>query len=676
VSATSESPAPAPFTIVAHAPAPWSVVGARRLGAGLSCSIPALLTLYLSFNSGGYFAASQGVVLAALAACVAIRVLVVRAPFAGFTRSSLIMLGALAVYALWSLASSDWSHAPARALLGFSLTAVYLLAAALSVSVNRSERRVRWTLGLTWAAMLIVCVASLATRLRPDLFPTPAGISVNRLAFPLTYWNALGLFATIGLVLTMNLASSARGPVALRIFATATAPVFAVTMLLTFSRATVLLGAFSLLAYLIMARSPGLIGALIAAVPASAAALITTYHAKLIANADTSPAAVIEGRHLVVVIGLTCLAAAALRLALIGLDERRLPLAISRRSRRAFVLGAVALVAVFGVAFSGRIASSVHTFLKSDTTSGTNDVRNRLGSIRIGGRLEGWRVALHMYDRDPLRGAGANTFALYWQRKSSSGGTALQTHSLYLQALSELGIPGLLAMFAALVVLLGGLWVRRRRASRSLWSALFLVGLLWAVHAGVDWDWQMPALTLPVIALAAAGLSRRGRPRTLSFRAETILRAGVAVVAVVLAIVGLHVATSDARLNAAVIDFNRGDCAAAAADSAASLSALPSRPQPYEIEGYCDVLTGKSSAALSAMQAAVVRDPGEWRYHYGLAVSQAAAGLSAKAELRTAATLDPSESDITAAAKALAVKTSARRKAAARLLTMPVSMGE
>jgi hypothetical protein len=29
-----------------------------------------------------------------------------------------------------------------------------------------------------------------------------------------------------------------------------------------------------------------------------------------------------------------------------------------------------------------------------------------------------------------------------------------------------------------------------------------------AVHAGVDWDWELPAVTLPVLLLAAAAVTR------------------------------------------------------------------------------------------------------------------------------------------------------------------------
>jgi hypothetical protein len=29
----------------------------------------------------------------------------------------------------------------------------------------------------------------------------------------------------------------------------------------------------------------------------------------------------------------------------------------------------------------------------------------------------------------------------------------------------------------------------------------------WAVHAGLDWDWEMPAVTLPALALGAAAIA-------------------------------------------------------------------------------------------------------------------------------------------------------------------------
>ncbi|MEA2124185.1 MAG: hypothetical protein QOI80_967, partial [Solirubrobacteraceae bacterium] len=41
-------------------------------------------------------------------------------------------------------------------------------------------------------------------------------------------------------------------------------------------------------------------------------------------------------------------------------------------------------------------------------------------------------------------------------------------------------------------------------------SAAFVV---WAVHAAVDWDWQMPAVTAPALLLATALFPQQRGPR-------------------------------------------------------------------------------------------------------------------------------------------------------------------
>ena len=68
---------------------------------------------------------------------------------------------------------------------------------------------------------------------------------------------------------------------------------------------------------------------------------------------------------------------------------------------------------------------------------------------------------------------------------------------------AELGLPGLLAF----LLMAGGVAVCARRALRrdaamaAGWSAALLA---WILHASIDWDWQLPAVTLPAIVLAGA----------------------------------------------------------------------------------------------------------------------------------------------------------------------------
>ena len=48
-------------------------------------------------------------------------------PFAGWSSALAVMAAALALFAVWTLLSGDWSDAPARALVEFDRALLYLL---------------------------------------------------------------------------------------------------------------------------------------------------------------------------------------------------------------------------------------------------------------------------------------------------------------------------------------------------------------------------------------------------------------------------------------------------------------------------------------------------------------------------------------------------------------------
>jgi len=68
-------------------------------------------------------------------------------------------------------------------------------------------------------------------------------------------------------------------------------------------------------------------------------------------------------------------------------------------------------------------------------------------------------------------------------------------HSLYLETAAELGLVGLLA----LALFLGGIAAAARRGPPTLVAVL----VAFALHAGLDWDWELPALTLTALLVAA-----------------------------------------------------------------------------------------------------------------------------------------------------------------------------
>jgi O-antigen ligase len=113
-----------------------------------------------------------------------------------------------------------------------------------------------------------------------------------------------------------------------------------------------------------------------------------------------------------------------------------------------------------------------------------------------------WKVARAAFADEPLRGVGASGFRVEWLRERPIPYAARDAHSLYLETPAELGLVGL----ALLVAILGGIVacaVRARALDPTLAAGPIAVGGAWLVHAGLDWDWEMPGVTLPALVLAA-----------------------------------------------------------------------------------------------------------------------------------------------------------------------------
>ena len=80
---------------------------------------------------------------------------------------------------------------------------------------------------------------------------------------------------------------------------------------------------------------------------------------------------------------------------------------------------------------------------------------------------------------------------------------ALEVHSLPLEMAAELGIPGILA----LALLIGGVGFAGLRAARQghgIAPGASAAATVWLIHATIDWDWQVPAVTLPALILGGA----------------------------------------------------------------------------------------------------------------------------------------------------------------------------
>jgi O-antigen ligase len=525
--------------------------------------------------------------------------------------------------------------------------------------------RLRWLVWSVAGAFTTICLAGLLTRTLPDVFTIQPSVQAERLSYPIEYWNALGLVAALAIVLCTHMTSSRREPAAARVLGAAALPVLAVTLLFTFSRGPLAVAVIGVVAYLAMARPRALKAGALAAGPATALALLAAYRADLLASKEpTTEAAAAQGHEVALAVAISVLIAAAVRGACLRNGDRVPRLNLRPEEKRRLIAGtaaAVVLVVGFVLAatdFADRLDGQVDRFARSDVRQ-TGDYRDRLTNPGIN-RLDHWKISLDAFGDAPLGGRGAGTYALLWDRERPTNADSEEGHSLYLEVLGELGLVGAVLLAAFLLALLTGVARRVRGPDRSLYAAVLTASLMWVLHAGIDWDWEVAAVTLwlPVLAGAAASSSvfvaapagepaesrsarggARARPRGPRPPARAALAAGI----IALAGTPALVAASQARLLQSLDAYEKGDCDTAGARALDSIAVLGGRPEPYEVIGYCNARGGSTREAEDAMRAAVKRDPGNWEYRYGLALVRSAGGRDPRAAARDALRLNPNE---------------------------------
>ncbi len=627
----------------------------ERVGwLGLLALAPAAL-LYLSFNAGGYFPSAQGLVAIALAIALVLRTTLAERPFEGFDRPLAIPLVALALYGAFQLLSTRWSQATANSLDAFSLTLLYVLGMLLFGSLRYTRARADWLLRAVVAGLTAVCLIGLISRVLPHAWPTASSFYDERLNFPLTYWNAEGMLATIVLILGLHLSADRDTPPAIRVIASAALPAIAATLLLTFSRGALGAAAIGLLAYCLLTRFSTLPTALLAVAVPVAIAMRSAWNATALAGKHPTDAlGVSQGHHVAVVVGVCMLGAGLLRAMLLLADKHIAQLATVRTPPRRAVrvgIGATGGVLVLALALAlalgagGFVHREYDRFVQGTHEGHVTQTRDRLTDPANDGRLPLWRAALDMYKTQKLHGTGAGTYQQYFPRYRKESGYVVDAHSLYLQSLAELGIVGFALILIVVLGMLGGLLWRIRGRDRPLYAALFAMCLAWAVHQGFDWDWQMPAVTLGVFMLAGLALARP-RDGKIGLTGLPMGRTLVALGWLVLAVAPLLGSISYARLQNSAAELKRGECASAKQQALSSLSISAKRPQAYVVIGLCDLKQGYAQAAVPAMAQAASLEPQSWEEQYWLAVARAAAGLDPHAAIARAIVLNPHEAGL------------------------------
>jgi hypothetical protein len=637
-----------------------SVVSPSRTAAGLAVLLCAGVVA-IAFAAGGYFAGTTGVAEAATAGALAIWVAASPAPTAGWSAALAIAVAAIAGFALWALLSAAWSHAPARAAIEADRALLYALVVALAGMIGAFPRvRAAAQAGLV-AALALVSVAGLATRLLPQVWAAPAGMELERLSYPVGYWNAQGAIGALAVIGCVHLAADDARPRLMRSAAAGAVPLIAASIVLTFSRGGIAIALGGALLVLALARSAGSAAALVACVPTAALAVASVLGSDGVVAAARHPGPAAA----IVVVG--CAAAAAGGQA--ALHRWRPRIALPRPRLLRPIAAAVVILALGGLVATGAAGAVIDhagRLTQSSHVVETGDERARLTQLSDNGRIDAWRVSLRAFADAPLHGSGAGTFAISWDKDRPGIQEINDGHSLLFESLGELGVVGLGLLVLGLAALGWGAARGLRgphRASAALGVAVLVA---WLVHACLDWDWEMPALTLPALAIAALAAGRPGAPSPRQAHRARASRAVAVAALAAIGLVGAGLALSQRDIDAAIAAVHAGRCPAAQDAARAAQRFGDGRPEPRLVLSVCALRAGDNDLAQAEMRRAIALDPRNWRLVYDLAVMRAFSGRDPRPTMRRARQLNPNSWLLRIAARELGGRRPDQWRAAAR----------
>jgi O-antigen ligase len=635
-----------------------------RLEESAAFLAPILLLGALALAGGGFSVSSRhiaGLIVWLLIVALLVLGVAGRAFLAKpFYWASGLLLG----LAIWSAISSLWSGSVELSVTEADRVLVYLgvfVAAFLLAQTN--QRRQRFGEGIA-IALAAVAILALATRLLPHVFDLSAESSSGpRLRYPTGYWNADGILFSFAAVLLLWMSRRSL-TAALRWVAVGCLPAVLLALYFTESRGGILLLIIAAGTLIVLSRDRlwylATLGvAIVLTLPAVFAA---ASRPELHGNIDLPP---IVGQGLAVG-GIILLGIAVTSLCFWGL--RRLERGESGAVRRALeisrdrrVLGGIAIVGliviVIAAAFYGNTAWHKFTSTDLSNASGLAEASSR-------GRAQFWEVALEGFSEKPLLGHGAGTYEFTWDqlRPILMGNT--QAHSLYFQALDELGIVGGLLALGMVLTMLGigfAAWRHAGGRERELYAALLGVSLAFAIGIAYDWFWQVAMvgavffMATGILVAARCGQIWRARQAARARAGETpegggeSRRFGLTVVGLVIAWLTMVALTGPLLVNHEIHESNNaarnGELASAVEHADTARSIEPWAASPYVQLGLLAQVQGQDQEAIHRFSQAISHEDHNWTLYYlrAKALHEAGQSEAAQSDLAEARRLNPLE---------------------------------
>jgi O-antigen ligase/polysaccharide polymerase Wzy-like membrane protein len=628
-------------------------------GAAVATCALAGLVFFLAYEGGSYALERRAPLAIALWWTVIMAVALGLWPLARVPRIALGMGALLAGYAALALASMGWSSSAERAFAEFNRVSLYLAVFCVAVLAGTAMNAKVWSDGFA-LGIAATGLLALASRLLPGLVPgsdvgTLLPSAATRLAYPLGYWNGLAIFLALAYPLLLRIAVTDRRTLA-RAGAVGVLPALTAVIYLASSRGGFAVAAVGSAAFVALIDRRWTAAGAVACVAAGSAATIAILLARpdLVNRPSTISAG--EGRTAALLIALGCLGTGFLYAFFSRLLADR-PLGPRLRRLIAVVAGAAGVAAVV-VAHPLARFDAFREPLQLTTAAEDDFVRTHLLSGNGSGRWQFWEAALDEFRDAPFHGHGAGSYEAWWAAHGTIPMFVRDAHSLYLEALGELGIGGglVIAVFALGLVVAVRRVLRTEGPGRATAAALAAAFAAYAVAAGIDWMWELTAVS--VFGIAVLGLLcgpatfPAVRPRGtggFSLERHPPARRRFTLVAVGLGVAWLLICAQAIPLLAQLQIGDsqeaalRGDHAGALGDAFAARKLEPWASSPYLQLALLKEEDADLQAARGWIAKAIDRDREDWRLWLVAArieTKQGAIG-AARASLAQAARLNP-----------------------------------
>ncbi|HWC28143.1 MAG TPA: O-antigen ligase family protein [Solirubrobacteraceae bacterium] len=463
-------------------------------------------------------------------------------------------IGLLAGFAVWCGVTLLWSVAPDRTWAHVNRAVAYILVLVLAIALASSLPRAITRFAYGWLLVALACaVYALAGKIIPGV--ELLGVDFNhtaiasRLRAPLEYWNALGLVMVLAIPIALRLTTDVSRRDATRLAGLAALFVLLVTLCMTYSRGGILACLVALIVLTVLG-GPRLRGLAVVAVT-------VVVSIPVLALAFNRPA--LKGINVPldervpdgIVLGLV-MAGCLIALLIAGWGLLRLEERVAWSAERTQLVwrGLGAAAAILAVLTIGGILAAeggpggwADRSWEKFTETSRDDVSDpaRIVSSNSGNRWVWWEEAAGAWSEKPLHGWGAGSFPVTHRMYREVELGVQQPHNMPLQFLAETGIVGALLAIGAIGFLLFSALDRIRSMAggreRDIAVALFAGAVAWFVHWLVDWDWDIPGVTVPALiflgVLVAAPWAPRSGPPV--FRSATGARAAALALACVVA---------------------------------------------------------------------------------------------------------------------------------------------